>query len=64
MRKRIRSAILLAAALALLAVLGAVVAFAENIDPGGDESQYAWGENVGWLNAEPSGDGAWANWSD
>jgi hypothetical protein len=26
---------------------------AENIDPGDDESQYAWGENVGWLNVEP-----------
>jgi len=30
---------------------------AENIDPANNESQYAWGENVGWLNAEPSGDG-------
>jgi hypothetical protein len=28
---------------------------AENIDPGEDGSQYAWGENVGWLNAEPTG---------
>jgi len=47
-----------------LAVLGlgmlAVVvsaAVAENIDPGDDDSQYAWGENVGWLNAQPSGAG-------
>jgi len=32
-------------------------ATAENIDPGGDGSQYAWGENIGWLNAEPSGNG-------
>jgi hypothetical protein len=32
-------------------------AAAENIDSGGDDSQYAWGENVGWINAEPSGDG-------
>jgi hypothetical protein len=32
-------------------------AYAENIDPNGDNSQYAYGENVGWLNAEPSGDG-------
>ena len=31
--------------------------FAENIDPDEDGSQYAWGENVGWFNAEPHGDG-------
>ena len=31
--------------------------YAENIDPDDDDSQYAYGENVGWLNAEPSGDG-------
>src|SRR4030042_756352 len=30
------------------------VAFAENIDPDNDGSQYAWGENVGWINFEPS----------
>ena len=33
------------------------VAHAENIDPNDDNSQYAYGENVGWLNAEPLGDG-------
>jgi len=38
-----------------LAVTG--FAAAENIDPVNDGSQYAWGENVGWLNAEPGGDG-------
>lgn len=32
-------------------------ASAENIDPDNDGSQYSYGENVGWLNAEPSGDG-------
>ena len=33
--------------------------YAENIDPYDDGSQYAWGENVGWLNFEPdTGDGA------
>ena len=32
-------------------------ALAENIDPGGDGSRYAWAENLGWINAEPSGDG-------
>lgn len=32
---------------------------AENIDPYEDGSQYAYGENVGWLNFEPNqGDGA------
>jgi hypothetical protein len=30
---------------------------AENIDPSNDGHQYAWGENVGWINAEPSEDG-------
>jgi hypothetical protein len=32
-------------------------ALAENIDPLYDDSQYAYGENIGWLNAEPSGNG-------
>lgn len=41
----------------VLALTLALPAAAENIDPAGDDSQYAWGENVGWLNAEPSGDG-------
>ena len=32
--------------------------YAENIDPYDDGSQYAYGENVGWVNFEPSeGDG-------
>jgi hypothetical protein len=30
------------------------IALAENIDPGNDGSQHAWGENVGWINFEPS----------
>jgi len=46
--------VLAATALALAAVIGV---FAENIDPADDMSQYAWGENVGWINAEPSGNG-------
>lgn len=29
----------------------------ENIDPDNNDSQYAWGENMGWINAEPGGDG-------
>ncbi len=28
-------------------------AYAENIDPYNDNSQYAYGENVGWINFEP-----------
>jgi hypothetical protein len=48
---------------AVLAILVAVAAMAlpvlagDTIDPDNDGSQYAWAENVGWLNAEPSGDG-------
>ena len=30
---------------------------AENIDPANADEQYAYGENVGWINAEPLGDG-------
>ena len=33
------------------------IVLAENVDPLGDGSQYAWAENVGWLNAEPQGNG-------
>ena len=43
--------------LAILILLTGGVAFAENIDPGGDGSKYAWAENIGWINAEPSGNG-------
>jgi hypothetical protein len=53
MRNRTGFAVLVAA-LALLVALGAAVAFAENIDPFNSGDQYAWGENVGWLNAEPA----------
>ncbi len=40
--------------IALLLACGATCVAAENIDPAADDSQYAWGENVGWLNAEPA----------
>jgi hypothetical protein len=40
-------------AVLLAAVLVPWVA-AENIDPYNDNSQYAWGENIGWVNFEPS----------
>jgi hypothetical protein len=43
--------------LSTIIVLCAFGAHAENIDPDNDGSQYAWGENVGWLNLEPGGDG-------
>ena len=35
-------------------LLSASLCPAENIDPDNDDSQYAYGENVGWLNFEPS----------
>jgi len=38
-------------------ILYSNVGYAENIDPHDDDTQYAYGENVGWLNGEPSGDG-------
>ncbi len=46
-------------ALALAAFFAAAwsMVSAETIDPIPADAQYAWGENVGWLNAEPSGDG-------
>jgi hypothetical protein len=29
----------------------------DNIDPAGDGHKYAWGENIGWVNAKPAGTG-------
>ena len=43
-------------ALGLLATAGPLVA--ENIDPLATDDQYAYGENIGWVNAEPSGSSA------
>lgn len=45
------------AALVVLAGSGLCVGLAENIDPGGDQHQYAWSENAGWINAQPLGPG-------
>lgn len=42
---------------AILIVLTAGAAFAENINPANDGSKYAWSENLGWINAQPSGPG-------
>ena len=54
MRNKIRGPALLVAVIALAAGLLATGALAENIDPGNDGSQFAWAENVGWINAEPA----------
>lgn len=43
--------------LAILIALAGGVAFAENMDPGNDGSKFAWAENLGWVNAQPSGPG-------
>ncbi|MBN2269319.1 MAG: hypothetical protein JXN61_01820 [Sedimentisphaerales bacterium] len=50
-------AITIAAVLLLsgaFAIGGIIVPPTENIDPLEDDSQYAYGENIGWLNFEPS----------
>ena len=43
-----KQALRLVLAIAILTSV-AVSAHAENIDPDNDNSQYAWGENVGWI---------------
>ena len=43
--------------LTTLIVLPGGTAVAENINPNNDGSKYAWSENLGWLNAQPSGPG-------
>ncbi len=40
--------------LVMILVFSFTCIYAENIDPYEDDSQYAYGENVGWLNFEPS----------
>ena len=40
--------------LVLALLLCPVCAFGENMDPDDDESQYAWSENRGWINFQPS----------
>ena len=41
----------------VLGLFGAVELAADNIDPNDTNAQFAWGENTGWMNAEPGGDG-------
>ena len=43
--------------LAAILVLSFASAYAENIDPYQDNSQYAYSENAGWLNFEPNAAG-------
>lgn len=38
----------------LIAAMASLIAFAENVDPNNTGAQYAWGENIGWVNFEPS----------
>lgn len=53
-RRTVRSA---PSAAASILLAGALSAQAEDVDPFNDGSQYAYAENVGWMNAEPGGDG-------
>lgn len=41
----------------VLGLCGSFAMASENIDPGNTNKQFAWGENTGWGNAEPGGDG-------
>src|SRR5437016_12524251 len=53
-RPTLLRAIPIAAAIGAIAAVGGVV-FAETINPNNDNSKFAYAENVGWINAEPSG---------
>ena len=55
MRQVLLRSVVLATVIAAVSAAAAVLA--ENVDPSSVDAQYAWGENVGWINAEPSGDG-------
>jgi hypothetical protein len=54
MLNKLRSRVALVAVSCLIVGLGAAVAYAENIDPFNNGSQFSYGENVGWFNAEPA----------
>jgi hypothetical protein len=43
--------------IALMLFIFSPVAYGENIDPDNNGSQYCYGENIGWLNFEPGGNG-------
>ena len=57
MKRRKLLTLLLISTVTSMIFLGARGVIAEDIDPDGDGSQYAWAENAGWLNLEPGGDG-------
>ena len=57
MRKTVDSGIYLLIGLLLVGLAGGSAFATDNIDPSDNGAQYAWGENTGWLNAEPGGDG-------
>jgi len=40
--------------IAIMVLLSGIEGVAENIDPRDEDMQYAWSENVGWLDFEPS----------
>ena len=46
---------LVSVAFLIAASFSSGAALAENIDPADDGSQWAWAENVGWINAEEFG---------
>jgi hypothetical protein len=52
-----RSAIHVVLLILMLTGAGLPSSAGDTIDPDDDGSQHAWAENVGWLNAEPLGDG-------
>ena len=54
LRKRTFTAVVLAT---MLAAVVSIVSAADTIDPVPDGSRYAWGENVGWINAKAPGSG-------
>jgi hypothetical protein len=65
MKKKRSFLMVLALMISLLVFMGSQAVFAENIDPDEDDSQYAYGENVRWFNAEPLGnDGLGVHVSD
>ncbi len=54
LRRRFFTAAVLAA---VIAAIAAIVAAADTIDPGATGARYAWGENVGWINAKAPASG-------
>ncbi len=57
MRNQTTFLTILSIAALLLDQSGSLAWASDNVDPANSGAQYAWGENIGWLNAEPRGDG-------